>query len=179
MQLTPIAIQFFGMVGYLLLANSYFSKEKYKLLIVQIIANCFLAIHYYFLSGLAGAICDLVCIITDATILFVDKKKTKNKTALAICLVIFLLIVVYFTYKSLGVQYTFEGTFPIFATALIIISLVSDDQNKIRIMGLIVAICWLIYGVICGSYAAIVFECLIIMTTITSYLQDKKQKKSS
>ena len=122
MGLPTIVVQLIGASGYFFLANSYFNKEKGKLLIVQIVANFLLSLHYFLLAGIGGAICNIVCIFAD-------------------------------------------------------ISLVTDSKNIIRIIGLVAAICWLIYGIIFSSYAGIVFEIIIITSTIASYIREKIKSK--
>ena len=173
MSITEFYIQFIGALGYFLLANSYFSKEKKKLLIIQIASNIFLAIHFYFLSGIAGAICDIVSVISDTIIYVCDKKKVKNKVLLTIILIAFLFLSCFGTLYLVHSPFTYKEVFPIFATCMILVSLISNSKSFIRIVGLIAAICWLVYGIICGSVAGIFFEIVIIISTIASYIKGK------
>ena len=178
MELSVFINQSIGALGYFLLANSYFNKKKSRLLIVQLFANILLAIHFYYLAGLAGAVCDIVCIFVDIIIYLYDKHKGKHKVILAILLILSLFIVYLFTLKMTGGLFTFEELFPLFATCIIVVSLVSSNKNLIRLIGLIAAICWLVYGIIHTSYASMVFELIIIISTIASYFRENHLNKA-
>ena len=179
MTTTEWEIQMVGVLGYFFLSNSYFNKDKNKLLIVQIIANIFLAIHYYCLAGIAGSICNIICLFADIVIYIADEKKVRRKDILALVLIILAAIIFGTTLKITNTTFTYKEVFPILATTLIIASLVSDNKNVIRIIGLIAAICWLTYGILFQSYAGIVFEVIIIVSTIASYIREKCQKEES
>ena len=173
MEFSPLVIQLFGAIGYLLLANSYFSKKKERLLIVQIISNVFLTIHYLFLAGLAGAICDIVCIFAGILIYLHDKFNLNLKKALAVVLVLIMVISVFITFKLTNTSFSFKEIFPMFATIMVVVSLVSNNKNLIRLVGLVAAICWLVYGIVFGSIAGIIFEIIIIASTLISYIRGK------
>ena len=51
--------------------------------------------------------------------------------------------------------------------------ILSNSKNFIRIVGLLAAICWLVYGIICGSVAGTFFEIVIIISTIASYIKGR------
>ena len=46
------------------------------------------------------------------------------------------------------------------ASIIVIISFLSDKENHIRIVGVISAICWLVYAIVYKSYISIVFEAI-------------------
>ena len=175
METKDIINQVIGAIGYLLLANSYFNKSKAGLLAVQIVSNIFLTIHFYLLSGIAGAICNVVCLISDIVIFICDKKQVKKKTLIAIVLIALLFISSFATLHLTGTVFTYKEAFPIFATSIIILSLISDSKSFIRIVGLLAAICWLVYGIIFHSFAGIVFETIIIISTILAFIKGKGQ----
>ena len=178
MSISEFYVQLAGALGYFFMANSYFNKQKKHLLIVQIISNIFLTIHYYFLSGITGAICDIVCIVSDTIIYFCDKHKFKNKGLLAVLLIIFLFVVCFGTLYITKSSFGYQEVFPVFATCLVISSLVTDSKDTIRLVGLIIAACWLGYAIIFGSIAGIAFEIVIIVATIASYIREKIAKNN-
>ena len=49
-------------------------------------------------------------------------------------------------------------------------------ENKIRFIGIISAVCWLIYAIIHVSYSAIIFEVLTVIATIAAYVKNKRVK---
>ncbi len=177
MELSSITIQLIGALGYFFLANSYFNKEKGKLLIVQIVSNFLLSVHFFLLAGIGGAICNMVCIFADIVIYFHDKYIGRRKVLLASLLIVFLLVTFFATLHLSNETFTYKELIPIFATSMIIISLVTDSKNIIRLIGLIAAVCWLVYGIIFQSYAGIAFEVIIITSTIASYIREKVKER--
>jgi len=175
MDQADVQIQLVGAFGYFFLANSYFNKNKNMILNMQIVANVFLAIHYFCLSGIVGAVCDVVSIVANTIIYFFNKNNCKNKQLLAELLILFLIISCFITLFILKKPITIHEVFPVIATIMVILSFVTNSKNVIRGIGLIVAVCWLIYGFIFGSYSAIIFEILIILSTIISHFREKRQ----
>ena len=63
--------------------------------------------------------------------------------------------------------------FPVFACLITFISFLNKDENIIRFIGIISAVCWLVYAFIYMSYSAIIFEIIIIISTIIAYIKNK------
>jgi len=140
---------------------------------MQVTSNMFLAVHFYLLTGISGAVCSIVCIISNLTIYFTEKKNIGSKISRAIFLLVILAIsTVISICLNEGIP-TISGAFPIVASAFVIFSFLSDSKTLIRAMGLIVAVCWLIYAILFKSYIAIVFEAITIMSTAVSLIKNK------
>ncbi len=168
-----IIIQLIGALGYLTLANSYFNKKKNKTLLVQIIANVLLAVHFYLLSGLTGAVCDIICLTAYVLIYLFDKFKLKRKKLLTALLIPCGVAIALVTYKGI------YSLMPIIASCIVIASFMTESQLIVRIVGIVSAICWLIYAIIFKSYVSIVFEVIIIVTTLIAIYRSKKVEKTA
>ncbi len=163
-------VQLIGAIGYTLLSISYFRKSKKQILFMQIIANIFFVAHYYLLNGVAGAISNVFGLITYTAIYFFDKHKLgKQKNILSLAMIILLFISVIFAYDN------FYSMLPFIAFTLAIISFLTNDEYKIRSYGIVVAVCWLIYAIVCVSYAAIVFETVTLIATIVALIKNPKK----
>ena len=68
-----LLIQAVGAVAFALLSFSYFKKEKKDILVIQILATIAFSIHYYFLSGLTGTICNILSLISLIIIYLFEK----------------------------------------------------------------------------------------------------------
>ncbi|MBR2290125.1 MAG: YgjV family protein [Clostridia bacterium] len=165
-----IIIQIIGAIGYSLLALSYFQKEKIKILLMQIIAYVMFIVHYYLLDGITGSICNLIGLFALVTIYLFEKKNVKNKKILAIGMIPFIVAIALFTYRDI------YSIFPIVASIIVILSFLTKHENVIRMIGIISAICWLIYAIVFKSYVAIAFEVIMIISTITALVKNKKSK---
>ena len=165
-----ILIQFIGAIGYFTLAISYFKKTKREILFMQIIAYVMFVVHYYLLDGITGAICNLIGLFALLTIYLFDKYKLKYKKTMSIFFMLLLIIVNILTFQNVF------SLFPMIASVVVIISFLTSREDIIRKIGLVAAICWLIYAIIYGSYVAIVFEVLTLISIIIAYFKTKKNR---
>ena len=163
-----IITQIIGLFGYSILAGSYFKKEKRKILFMQIIAYVLFTIHYYMLNGITGAVCNLLGLIALIIIYTFDKYKMKNKNIVTICMIPFVVIIALITYQNI------YSLFPIIASVIVIISFLLDNENVIRIIGIVSATCWLLYAIVYKSYVAIVFEVITFVFVFIAFLKNKK-----
>lgn len=152
-----LIIQCIGAVGYATLALSYFKKEKRQILFMQVFSYIFFVIHYCLLNGITGAICNLIGLFALVVIYLFDKYKLHNKFLISMIFVLLLLIINIITFQNIF------SIFPMIASIIVIISFLSNDENHIRIVGVISAICWLIYAIVYKSYIAIIFEVITLI----------------
>ena len=164
-----ILIQFIGAIGYATLAISYFKEEKKKILFMQIIAYVMFTIHYYLLSGVTGAICNLVGLFALLIIYLYEKYNEKNKNLLAMIFIIILIIINVATFQNIF------SVFPMIASVIVIISFLTDNENTIREIGVVAALCWLIYAIVYKSYVAIVFEVITFIATVIALIRNNKK----
>ena len=170
--LINVIVQIIGALGYLTLANSYFNKQKSGTLLTQIVANSLLGIHFFLLSGLTGAICDIICLTAYLLIYLFDKFKVKRKKLLTFLLIPCGVAIALVTYKDIF------SLFPIIASCIVIASFMTESQFIVRVVGVISAICWLVYGIIFKSYVSIVFEVIIIISSLFSLYRENKSKNT-
>ena len=166
-----LIIQIIGAIGYGTLALSYFKKEKKDILLVEIIAYMFFTIHYYLLNGITGAICNIIGLFALVAIYLCDKYKLCNKFLVSITFVLLLLIVNIITFQNI------YSIFPLIASIIVVISFLSNDENHIRIVGIISATCWLIYSIVYKSYISIIFEIITFSNVCLSLYKNIGNKK--
>ena len=166
-----IIIQIIGAIGYGTLGLSYFEKEKKQILYMQIIAYIFFTIHYYLLNGITGAICNLIGLVALLTIYIFEKYKLKNKIPVAILIIILLIIVNIITFQNI------YSIFPMVASVIVIISFLENNENDIRGIGVLAAVCWLLYAIVYKSYIAILFEVVTLINVCIALLKNISKKK--
>lgn len=165
-----IIAQILGAIGYSLLAYSYFKKSKKEILFIQILAYIGFTTHYFLLEALTGTVCNVLGFIALILIYFVSDNEKKKKILILI-LIPLLILMSFLSYENI------YSIFPVIGCLLTFNSFLSQDENKIRFIGIISAGCWLIYAIIHISYSAIVFEVVILISTIVAYLKNKAQKR--
>lgn len=163
-----LLVQFIGAVGYTLLAFSYFKKNKSQILLMQIFSYIFFTIHYYLLSGVTGAICNLIGLISLTTIYVFDLFGFKLKKVIAMFFVLILIVVNIVTFQNIF------SLFPMVASIIAILSFLLDDENSIRGIGIIATICWLVYAVVYKSYISIIYEVITLAGVCIAYLKNRK-----
>ena len=166
-----LLIQLIGAIGYSLLALSYFKKEKKDILFFEIIAYIFFVIYYYLLNGISGAICNLVGLFALVVLFLFDKYKLNNKFLAAMIFVLILLVINILTFQNI------YSIFPLVASVIVILSFLFNKENHIRIIGIISAVCWLIYAIVYKSYVAIIFEVIILVNVCLSLYKNINYKK--
>ena len=165
-----IIIQAIGAVGYSLLALSYFKKVKKQILLMQIFAYIFFVIHYYLLNGITGAVCNSIGLFALISIYLFDKYNLKNKTITVGLFIILLLIENIITFQNI------YYIFPLVASTIVLISFIDNNEKNIRIVGIIAAICWLIYAIVYKSYVAIAFEAVTLIDICVAYINSISKK---
>jgi hypothetical protein len=164
--------QFIGIIGYILLAYSFFKKDKKGILFIQIFAYIALSIHYYFLNGLTGTYCNIISLVLIFIIYFFEKKKSKHKKIILIsCTIPVLILITVLSYENIF------SIFPIIASIITLTTFLSDSVNKIKFVGILSAICWLIYAIVYKSYSGMVLEILLCIVTVVAFIQNKKIKE--
>ena len=163
-------IQLIGAVGYGSLAYSYYKKEKKQILFIQIISYIMFTIHYYLLNGLTGAICNFIGLLALVAIYLFDKYKWNYKNLVGMLFAIILIIINITTFQN------FFSIFPMVASVIVIISFLVDNENVIRGVGLIAAVCWLVYAIVVKSYVAIAFEVITLAGVAGAYMKNTKKK---
>lgn len=165
-----IIVQAIGAVGYSLLALSYFKKVKKQILLMQIFAYIFFVIHYYLLNGITGAVCNFIGLFALISIYLFDKYNFKNKTIVVGLFIILLLIANIIAFQNI------YSIFPLVASTIVLISFIDNNENNIRIVGIIAAVCWLLYAIVYKSYVAIAFEVVTLIDICVAYIQSILKK---
>ena len=166
--INTILIQSIGGIAYAILAASYFKKEKSKILYLQIISYIMFTVHYYLLSGITGAICNIVGLFALFIIYLYEKYRWQDINFVVWIFIGILVIINIITFQNVF------SIFPIIASIIVILSFLMNDEDYIRGIGLISAVCWLIYAIIHVSYSAIIFEAITVVATIVAYIKNKK-----
>ena len=166
--MSELVAQAVGVVAYIILMCSYQMRKKPQILFMQVISSIAFAVHFYLLGGMSAVLCNTISVFVLVLIFYFEKKKYK-KTILIIIMTPLLLAIAFLTYENL------YSILPIISSLLILVSFLLNDENKIRVIGVVGNTLWLIYGIIYKSYPAMLFETLTIITTIFAIIKNKKK----
>ncbi len=168
--LALVLTQVIGGAGYIVMASSYYQKTKFQIMLWQIAANVILAMHFYFLSGFTGSLCSLITIAVLIGMYLMNKKEIHRRDIILFWAIVGLSLITYYTYDN------FFSLFPFLASVVSYVAFLSNKENEIRLAGILIAILWLIYAMIYGSYVAIGFEIFMIITTIIALIKHRDSK---
>ena len=169
--LKEILIQAIGALGFIFLGLSYHKKDKTHILIMQIFSYIFFTIHFYLLDGITGAICNLIGFVSLITIFIFEKNKWKYKNYICVLFVAIIIGISIVTFQNI------YSVFPMIASSSVIISFLIDNENVIRGIGLLSAICWLVYAIVYKSYISIAYEIYTIVNICVALLKNNNLKK--
>lgn len=68
--------------------------------------------------------------------------------------------------------------FPLIASIIVIISFMMNNENYIRGIGVISALCWLVYAIVYKSYVSIVFEGFTLLGTFIAFVKNSTNSKA-
>ena len=164
-----ILIQLIGAIAYITIAISYYRKEKKSILFMQIIAYMFFTLHYFLLAGISGVVCNLVGLFALVVIYIFDKYKLKYKWIASTFFIVALIVVNIITFQNI------YSIFPMVASVIVIISFVLDNEDFIRKIGIVSALCWLVYAIVYKSYISIAFEALTLVGVCVALIKHSKK----
>lgn len=164
-----VLIQLIGAIAFFALVGSYYLKEKKNILFMHIVAYVMFTIHYYLLSGITGAICNAIGLLALLAIYIIEKQNWKNKNLVAFVFIFIICIINIVTFQNVF------SIFPMIASIIVIVSFLMDNENYIRVIGLISAVCWLIYAIVYKSYISIGFEVFTIIGTLIALAKNTKE----
>lgn len=168
MDIKFLIIQFIGLIGYVLLSYSYFKKKKKDILLIQIFSYIMFILHYQFLGAITGSVCNLLGLLSFLIIYLFDVLK-KNKKILLCIIIPILLVISFLTYENIF------SIFPIIGIVLAVLSFTTNNEDLIRRVGIVGAICWLIYSVVYKSYISIIFEAVTLVSVVIAYFKRRKK----
>lgn len=154
-------IQLIGLLAFCILVLSFYRKKVIDILIFQSTANFVYAVHYFLLGALSGAYISIISIIRNI-LLSINKK---NKILISYIIVILYIIVTAIFYENVF------SILPMVANSIYMICILKDNKLSLLKGQLVGSIIWLIYGICIVSYAEMIAETILC---ISSIIQIKK-----
>lgn len=163
-------IQALGLCAFLCTTASYWGKSKKKILAIQIVGDLFYATHYFLLGALTGGLTQVLGLLRESAFFFSKTKKQEK--------MIFFVLVPIYLFIGCMTSSTIIEIFPIIASITYCYTL-TMAANYVVLGGLIDAIYWLFYDIICGSYTGAFADGIVIISNIFSLIHRKKETNYS
>ncbi len=175
--MTYILSQVFTIIMYVLLALTYYAKDRKKVLILSFLSLIANGIAYIFLSAWTGLAMCIVALIRNIIFLIDEKKNGKRenitKTDIIILVILYIIAIIsaVFTYDG------FLSLLSVFATALYTYSVWQKKTNIYKLLGIPVGILWILYNIYIMSIFGIILETILLICSITGYWLETKRHK--
>ena len=171
-----ILSQIFTIIMYILLASTYYLKDRKKILIVSFFSTASIGLAYILLNAWTGFAMCIVAIIRNIIFIIDEKKNGKreniNKKDVVILILLYLIsiISVFFTYDG------FWSLLSVFATMLYTYSVWQKKVLIYKFCGIPVGILWIAYNIYIMSLFGIILESILLIFSTTGYILDLKRK---
>lgn len=172
-EITYILSQIFTIITYILLAITYFAKDRKMVLIISFLSLIANGIAYIFLNAWTGLAMCIVALVRNIIFLVDEKKNGKrekiNKTDIIILIVLYIILVIssIFTYDG------FLSLLSVFATALYTFSVWQKKTNIYKVLGIPIGVLWILYNIYIMSIFGIILETILLISSITGYLLER------
>lgn len=172
-----IISQVFTIIMYILLAITYYVKDRKTVLVINFLALIANGIAYIFLNAYTGlAMCGVALV---RNIIFIIDERKNGKRDKIDKKDIFILIILYII-SIVSAIFTYDGFFSllsVFATMLYTYSVWQKKTNIYKLLGIPIGILWISYNIYVKSAFGIVLEAILFICSITGYILEKKRMK--
>ena len=156
--------QVMGFFGFIIFIKSIQSKEKSKVLLMQIISFLFYTIQYLLINAFSGMLVYLINVIRCLVFYLLEKKKRNTN----IFCIIFLILTFF---SSLLMFKNSYDVLPLLASANSVVFMWQNDTRIIRRGQIISCFLWIVYNYCVLAYVGILTEFVIIISCIFAILK--------
>ncbi|MCI9086990.1 MAG: YgjV family protein [Clostridia bacterium] len=172
---TYIVSQVFAILMYILLASTYYLKNRKTVLTINVIAMVAQAISFICLKAYTGLAMDIVAIIRNI-IFMIDEKKngkseqnTKKDIIILVVLYVITILLSVFTYSGLPSLFSVLGTF------LYTYSVWQKNTNTYKLLGIPTSVSWIAYNIYIKSIFGGILESIVLICSGVGYLLTKRK----
>lgn len=174
-ELTYILSQIFTIINYLLLAMTYYVKNRKKILIISFMSLLANTIAYILLNAWTGVAMCLVALIRNIIFLIGEHKNKVNKITKKDIIILIILYII----SIISAIFTFDGylsLLSVFATMLYTYSVWQKNPKTYKLLGIPVGILWILYNLYVKSLFGTILESALLVCSTSGYILAKKRK---
>lgn len=159
-----IIIQSIGGIGLLCAVIAFQCKQHKNVMLFRTLNEIFFGIQYFCLASYTGVAMNLIGSVRN--IIFAIRVKKEKSTLIWQILFSFMFIVIgLLTTKGI------VSVMVILAKVVTTIAYSLKNTKYIRLLTLPTSICWLVYNIVCNSFAGILCEAFTICSIITAIIR--------
>ena len=160
---------FYQLIGFgatAAVALSYWQRDKRRILLWQIAANVFFALHYFLIGAATGGASSLFQTVV-LLLFFLRDRYRCPAAAVGVPVVIVFFGIGAATYESA------VSLLPIAGSLLSLLPFFQSNRTVIRAAGLLSALVWLVYVIIVRSYSGMVTESFLAVSTLIALIRNR------
>ena len=176
--ITYILSQVFTIIMYILLATTYYLKDRKKILVLNFLGLVANIVVYILLNAWTGFAMTVVALIRNIIFILDENKNGKRQNITRADIII---LVILYVISVVSAVFTYDGFFSllsVFATMLYTYSVWQKNTKIYKLLGIPTGILWISYNVYIMSIFGIILESVLLICSIIGYvLETRKMNK--
>lgn len=179
MELTTAYVlsQIFTIITYVLLAMTYYAKNRKAVLTISFASLITNGLEYVFLNAYSGLAMCIVALIRNVIFLVDEKKNGKRDTNTKKDIVI---LVILYVISIISAVFTYDGflsLLSVFATMLYTYSVWQKKTNIYKLLGMPIGVLWILYNIYVQSVFGVILEAILLVCSMTGYILEVRNNK--
>ena len=179
MELTTAYVlsQIFTIITYVLLAMTYYAKNRKAVLIISFASLITNGLEYVFLRAYSGLAMCIVALIRNIIFLVDEKKNGKRDTNTKKDVVI---LVILYIISIASAVFTYDGflsLLSVFATMLYTYSVWQKKTNIYKLLGMPIGVLWILYNIYVQSLFGVILEAILLVCSMTGYILEMRNNR--
>ncbi len=179
MELTTAYVlsQIFTIITYVLLAMTYYAKNRKAVLTISFASLITNGLEYVFLSAYSGLAMCIVALIRNIIFLVDEKKNSKRDTNTKKDVVI---LVILYIISIASAVFTYDGflsLLSVFATMLYTYSVWQKKTNIYKLLGMPIGVLWILYNIYVQSLFGVILEAILLVCSMTGYILEMRNNR--
>ena len=179
MELTTAYVlsQIFTIITYVLLAMTYYAKNRKAVLTISFASLITNGLEYVFLSAYSGLAMCIVALIRNIIFLVDEKKNGKRDTNTKKDVVILLILYIISIASAVFTYDGFLSLLSVFATMLYTYSVWQKKTNIYKLLGMPIGVLWILYNIYVQSLFGVILEAILLVCSMTGYILEMRNNR--
>lgn len=173
---TYILSQIFTIITYVLLAITYYAKDRKTVLTISFLSLIANGLAYAFLNAYSGLAMCVIALIRNI-IFLVDERKYGNRDYINKKDIIILVLL--YIISIISAVFTYDGPLSLLSVIATMLYTYSVWQKKTKIyklLGIPIGVLWILYNIYVKSIFGIILETILLICSITGYILEMRKK---
>lgn len=175
--LSYILSQVFTILMYVLLAVTYYVKNRKTVLMISFLSLIANAIAYILLEAYTGLAMCVVALLRNIYFLVDEKKNGKREEIIKKDIIV---LIVLYIITGISTYFTYEGflsLLSVFATMIYTYSVWQKKTLIYKLCGIPVGILWVLYNLYVKSVFGVILEAILLVSSVIGYCLEQKNTK--